>query len=253
MSTSQVKGETTLSIHETIEKLRALQAVDQGIRALETELEQMPKSLEAAREDLAAVEERLTAAEAVVEGILKNRRDLETEISTVEGNVVKFENQKLNVKTNVEYQALNTQIAHEKSRKSELEDGILESFDEEEKAADQVKKARGELELVAERVEQREAELKSRSREDEQRLEELKARRETMLPGIERPLLSRYQALAARKGGLAVVTVVRGACGGCFTQQPPQKVNEVRKSDALLTCEFCGRFLVWDDTEGSTA
>ena len=252
MTTPVIGGKTTLPIRETLERIRSLQAVDQGISALEAELEQMPKSLEAAKEDLAAVEAQLETAQAAVDAVQKRRRELESEIATLEANVVKYENQKLNVKTNVEYQALNTQIAHEKTRKSEVETEVLISFDEEERATDRLKKMKGELTLVAERVKQREAELASRSADDEQRLVELRAQRETMIPGIDRQLLSRYTALASRKGGLAVVSIVRGACGGCFTQQPPQKVNEVRKVDALHVCEFCGRYLVWDADEGAS-
>jgi predicted nucleic acid-binding Zn-ribbon protein len=242
-----------LSVTEMIETLRQLQSVDDGIKAVEDELELLPRNLEAAREDRSAVEERLKAAEDALEAMQKRRRELEQEIQTAEANVVKYETQKIKVKTNEEYQALNTQIAHEKERKSDLEDRVLETFDEEEAAADRRKKMKAELAQVTEAVAAREQELKARSEEDRYRLAGLKQRREELLPVVDPHLLNRYEAIRTRKGGTAVVSIIRGACGGCFTQQPPQKVNEVRKSDVLQTCEFCGRFLVWDAEEATAS
>ncbi|TPW17258.1 MAG: hypothetical protein FD129_447 [bacterium] len=55
---------------------------------------------------------------------------------------------------------------------------------------------------------------------------------------------SRFDQLARAKGGVAVVTVQRGSCGGCFNALPPQFVNEVRKSDKINVCESCGRIII---------
>jgi hypothetical protein len=43
---------------------------------------------------------------------------------------------------------------------------------------------------------------------------------------------------------LAVVQVVRNACGGCFGRIPPQTQSEIRSKKKIITCEHCGRILV---------
>ncbi len=235
-----------MSISETLGSLRVLQAIDLGIKGLEEELAQLPLNLEAAKEDQKAVEAQLSAADAALQEIFKQRRALEGEIKTAEQNVAKFETQKLSVKTNEEYTALNHQIAHEKRRRSELEDQVLTSFDVEEGATKRVKQIKDDLAHVTEAVKAREKELVERSEEDRKRLAALKAERLTAVATVEPRLLNRYDAVRARNRGTAVVPIVRGACGGCFTQQPAQKVNEVRKEEVVYTCESCGRFLVWD-------
>ena len=53
-----------------------------------------------------------------------------------------------------------------------------------------------------------------------------------------------FDQLARAKGGVADVTVQRGACGGCFNSLPPQFVNEVRKTEKLNYCESCGRIII---------
>ena len=70
---------------------------------------------------------------------------------------------------------------------------------------------------------------------------------------MDAPLLKRYEALRAAKSGTAVVSVLRAACGGCFTQLPPQQVAEVRKRERIQSCESCGRYLVWDEVEAAAS
>jgi predicted nucleic acid-binding Zn-ribbon protein len=48
----------------------------------------------------------------------------------------------------------------------------------------------------------------------------------------------------AYRNGLAVVTVERDACGGCFNRIPPQVQVEITHRKKVLLCEHCGRVLV---------
>ena len=49
--------------------------------------------------------------------------------------------------------------------------------------------------------------------------------------------------------GLAVVTIKRDACGGCYNRIPPQRQAEVRLGKKIIVCEYCGRILVADPEE----
>ena len=59
--------------------------------------------------------------------------------------------------------------------------------------------------------------------------------------------LDRYERIQKAKGGTAVVPVKRGACGGCYSRVPPQKMLEIRQNARLFMCEHCGRILVSDE------
>ena len=48
------------------------------------------------------------------------------------------------------------------------------------------------------------------------------------------------------RNGLAVVTVKRDACGGCFNRIPPQRQADIRQGKKIIVCEYCGRILVAD-------
>lgn len=242
-----------MSIPETLDLLRSVQLTDDGIRALEAELEEFPRKLAHLREDREAVAAKEKAAETELEAIRKRRRDVERDIAATDQAVLKFETDKAKVKTNEEFWALNNQIALERKKKSDFEDRVLLLFDEEEAAGQRVRKLKEELAALIRSVSERETEIASRVAQDQERLTALNAERGGLIARMDEKLLVRYDAMRARKGGTAVVLVLRGACGGCHTQQPPQKVNEIRKLEAVHTCDFCGRFLLWDPQEAAAS
>ncbi|MBP8726685.1 MAG: hypothetical protein KBH75_11865 [Saprospiraceae bacterium] len=64
---------------------------------------------------------------------------------------------------------------------------------------------------------------------------------------IDSRLLGAYDKIRKRyRNGLAVVTIKRNACGGCFNQIPPQVQLEIGLRKKIIACEHCGRVLVDD-------
>src|SRR5690606_17453396 len=62
---------------------------------------------------------------------------------------------------------------------------------------------------------------------------------------IEDRLLNAYDRIrGAYKNRLAVVTVERDACGGCYNFIPPQVQLELAQRKRIIACEHCGRILV---------
>ncbi|MCZ2356184.1 MAG: C4-type zinc ribbon domain-containing protein [Bacteroidia bacterium] len=62
---------------------------------------------------------------------------------------------------------------------------------------------------------------------------------------IEPRLLKAYSNVRNNmRNGLAVVSMDRDACGGCFSVIPPQRRAEIRHSRRIIVCENCGRILV---------
>ncbi|HQG73561.1 zinc ribbon domain-containing protein, partial [Tenuifilum sp.] len=64
---------------------------------------------------------------------------------------------------------------------------------------------------------------------------------------IEPRLLTAYKRIRGNaRNGLAVVTVQRDACGGCFNKIPPQRQLDIKMHKKVIVCEYCGRILVDD-------
>jgi hypothetical protein len=75
--------------------------------------------------------------------------------------------------------------------------------------------------------------------------EKLKKKAEKSRKKIEERLLNAYDKIRnSYRNGLAVVTVERNACGGCFNKIPPQLQLEIGLRKKIIACEHCGRILV---------
>ena len=62
---------------------------------------------------------------------------------------------------------------------------------------------------------------------------------------IDDRLLSSYTRIRdSVRNGLALVSVDRDACGGCFNKIPPQRQLDIKLHKKIIVCEHCGRILV---------
>ena len=62
---------------------------------------------------------------------------------------------------------------------------------------------------------------------------------------IEERLMTAYSRIRTNvRNGLAVVSVDRDACGGCFSQIPPQRQLDIQMHKKIIICEHCGRIMI---------
>lgn len=75
-------------------------------------------------------------------------------------------------------------------------------------------------------------------------LETETAKRQEVFVTLPANLAAAYNRLTSRsRDGIAVAAVKNGACSACFMALRPQMQAEVRKGNAILTCENCTRIL----------
>jgi len=97
-------------------------------------------------------------------------------------------------------------------------------------------------------LEGKKAELEDITRDTQKEEETLTEKSEELQTRIEERLLTAYKRIRINaRNGLAVVSVQRDACGGCFNQIPPQRQLDIRSRKKIIVCEYCGRILVDDD------
>jgi predicted nucleic acid-binding Zn-ribbon protein len=90
-------------------------------------------------------------------------------------------------------------------------------------------------------------ELEGIDRETAKIVEDLTKESELAAEKIDSRLLTAYRRIRGNaRNGLAVVTVKRDACGGCYNRIPPQRQFDIRMSKKIIVCEYCGRILVSD-------
>ena len=114
-----------------------------------------------------------------------------------------------------------------------------------------------QIEEYNEVLDERKGDLKNKKAEldeiiaDTQKEEEvLDKRRKEIESLIEARLFTAYEKIRNNaRNGLAVVTVERDACGGCFNKIPPQRQLDIASRKKIIVCEYCGRILVDTDKE----
>ena len=112
-------------------------------------------------------------------------------------------------------------------------------------AIDRIKTLRGELPLEVQDLEVKRAELDQIKSETKAEEEGYRLKVQELEEVVEERLLRAFHRIReGARNGLAVVSVDRDACGGCFNKIPPQRQLDIKLHKKVLVCEYCGRIMV---------
>ena len=234
-----------------LDALLALQRQDSLLLDARRQKDAIPKRRDALRGAVDVARSALDQSKKDLEQARLARRTVEKEVETIAAEGAKLERQLHDVKTNKEYQAMLHEIELVKSRRSDQETKILESYDREEKLAAAVSAAERRLKEEEARLREGEETLAREDATLEQRLHSLSQDRDAVKPRVPATLLSRYDRLLAARDGVAVAEVRKGACGACFKALTPHALQEARRGDQVQICEACGRIMIWVETAAS--
>ena len=94
-------------------------------------------------------------------------------------------------------------------------------------------------------LEAKKSELSEITNETEKEEKSLISKSDGVQKKIDDRLLSSYMRIRGSvRNGLALVSVDRDACGGCFNKIPPQRQLDIKLHKKIIVCEHCGRILV---------
>jgi predicted nucleic acid-binding Zn-ribbon protein len=159
--------------------------------------------------------------------------------------IKKYESQQMNVKNNREFDSLNKEIEFQQLEIQLSEKRIKEYTAELVGKTALLEAATLSMNERLEDLKVKKAELDTiiaETRKEEDQLMEFGAQARKM---VDDRLVSAYERIRENaKNGLAVVTVQRDACGGCFNKIPPQRQLDIRQHKKIIVCEHCGRILV---------
>jgi predicted nucleic acid-binding Zn-ribbon protein len=227
-----------------LERLVAVSRLDTRLQGIEESLRRLPEIEKKAQLRLQVANTALEAYRQSLKAVELARREGEREAEALTQQERKFQSQTMQVKSNEELWALQREIKAVLARRSELETAVLERMEEEES-----KKREGPAfdKGVAE-AKAHVSQVAATSAVERERLEaerdQVKAERDQVLVEVPRDWRARYERVRQSKGSPAVVAMVRNACAGCMSAQPPQRLQEARQGDVVVVCEFCGRLIV---------
>ena len=230
--------------------LYELQKIDSQIDEINKVKGELPLEVQDLEDEIAGLNTRIENIGREVEEFNSLTKQRRREIDQAKIQITHYKEQQNNVRNNREYDAITKEIEYQ-----ELEIELAEKRLKEYAAGIKNKKAQlEEAEAVAADrgadLAAKKAELESIEAETADQVAELEAKAEKAKVKIDDRLLVAYNRIRRSvRNGLAVVSVKRDACGGCFNRIPPQRQVDVRQGKKLIVCEYCGRILVGGDDE----
>jgi predicted nucleic acid-binding Zn-ribbon protein len=240
--------ESEISIEQRLRALYSLQLVDSEIDKIKTLRGELPLEVQDLEDEIVGLETRLGNLRDEVSNLEKAVGKKNNEIADAEALIKKYEEQQKNVRNNREFDSLSKEIEYQ-NLEIELFNKKIREFNFQ---IDEKKVVIVESETT---LNDRKADLDIKKSEldeiisDTQKEEEgLYKKLDKIQAVIEDRLLSAYKRIRSNaRNGLAVVSIQRDACGGCFNQIPPQRQLDIKSRKKIIVCEYCGRILVDDE------
>jgi hypothetical protein len=211
------------SVEEKLASLLSLQKIESKLDEYKILKGELPMEVSDLEDEIQGLHARQTRVEEEINGIQEFMNQKKQIIKDSDALVKKYEKQTENVKNSREFEAINKEIEMQ-----QLEVKLAEKHikDANEEVGEKVVL----LERAKKNIAAKDGVLKNKNDAREK---------------VEPRLLNSYDRIRKNyRNGLAVVPVLRDACGGCFYAIPPQRQSEIRQHKKIIVCENCGRILV---------
>ncbi|SYZ74193.1 conserved hypothetical protein [Candidatus Zixiibacteriota bacterium] len=232
-----------------LEMLLKLQVIDYDLGELERSKEYLPDMMENLRHEIDEAETLFQNTQKEISDSKVMQKELELEIASRQADLKKLQDQMMAIKTNKEYDALVSQIDNVKGAINEKETQLFEIVERLEKLESDVK----DFEVKGKEIQDRNSrELKSLQEKMDSVGSKIKVKEEersNITVRVPKRTMSVYEMVRKSRGGTVVVPVRKRACGACYKALPPHRIQEIKRGDHIITCDNCGRMLIWQNGE----
>jgi len=233
------------TVEQKLKALYELQNIHTKIDKIRQVRGELPMEVADLEDEVAGLETRIQKIKAELddtEDAIVNRKNM---IKEAQSLIKKYEKQLEDVKNNREYDALTKEVEIQNLEIQVCEKKIKEHGFEIASKTEIYDQALANLEVRKNDLEVKRNELATITSETEKEEQSLLKKAEKAEVQIEERLLTAYHRLRSNAvNGLAVVTIDRDSCSGCFNQIPPQRQLDIRQRKKVIVCEHCGRILV---------
>jgi predicted nucleic acid-binding Zn-ribbon protein len=241
-------------VRSDLEKLIDLQVTDTNIRKLKN-------IIETADQKRADIEREFEQHAFSIREIQKRSENLNAEKASLEKQIEETKVYKERAERNLkhaqnqkEYETAMREIDSMQKQIAAFETQIVEKMTAAEEVEKELADRADEINTLdakrAEGIGAFEAELAAAKKE----FDSESAKRKEVFDTLPAQLASVYNRLAQRsRDGIAVAEVVNASCSACFMSLRPQMMLEVKRMNAIVTCESCTRILYVTSGESKAA
>jgi hypothetical protein len=233
------------SVEEKLASLLNLQKVESKLDEIAILKGELPIEVRDLEDEIHGLHARETRIEEEINGINEFIEQKKALITNSQDLLKKYEKQSDNVKNNREYEAINKEIENQTLDMKLAERHIKDANEEIADKARILDAAKKNIATKEGNLKVKKGELDKIVAETEKEEKECRAVSEKARAAVDARLLTSFDRIRKNfRNGLAVVSIVRDACGGCFNAIPPQRQSEIRQHKKIIVCENCGRVLV---------
>ena len=245
MVTNNNEKRQELTVEEKLQNLYELQRIDTEIDKIKTLRGELPLEVQDLEDEIAGLETRIENLKVELGELDKTSSTRKMDIKKAEEAIKKYSEQLDNVRNNREYDALSKEIEFQKLEIELQEKRIREAQKAKAEKEALMEESKKRYEDKVSDLEAKKGELNDIINETHKDEESLQTKSEELAATIDERLLTAYRRIRSNaRNGLAVVTVDRDACGGCFNKIPPQRQLDIRSRKKIIVCEYCGRILI---------
>jgi len=239
-----------IAMEEKLHTLYQVQLTDTKIDKIHLLRGELPLEVEDLEDEVAGLKTRLENAQSDIKDAEQRVSDYKHQGEEAKKLMAKYEGQRDNVKNNREYESISKEIEYQELEQLSCEKKSREALAFIAEKQELVEKTKGELAGREEDLEVKKKELESIIEETAKEEAQLVAQKEALCAKLDERMLIAYDKVRSNAHNhLAVVTVQRDACGGCFNKIPPQRQLDIASNKKIIVCEYCGRILVSPDFE----
>ncbi len=237
-----------LAIEQKLKALYDLQVVDSQIDEIRTIRGELPLEVIDLEDEIEGLDTRVNNFDEEIKGIEEFIKTKKNEIKDSQALTKKYKKQQDNVKNNREFSSLAKEIEFQGLEIQLAEKKIKEYQANIEGKAETIEGARTDLKERKTDLKFKKKELNEIITETEKEEKKLIKKSQKAEKIIEERFLTGYKRIRKNaRNGLAVVSVERSSCGGCFNKIPPQRQLDIKLHKKVIVCEHCGRILVDSD------
>lgn len=237
--------EKDVSVELKLRALHELQTVVSEVDKIKVLRGELPLEVQDLEDEIAGLKTRLINLDSEIKNLDTAMNNKKIAIKDSQALITKYTEQQNNVRNNREFDSLSKEIEFQNLEIELSEKRIREFTIEMKEKEDTITTSKQLLVERQEDLERKKAELQEIQEETKIEEEKLRVKSEKIESFIEPRLLTAFKRIRKNaRNGLAVVTIQRDACGGCFNKIPPQRQMDIANRKKIIVCEYCGRILV---------
>ncbi len=241
-----------MNLENNLTALLDLQKLDLRLMELESTRGDLPQKVVSSRDEIEELEQILKTKKEELKEVEIGKSAVVLERNDSKSKLEKYQEQLYRVTSNREYDAITTEIESTSEKIDTFEIQEIEFDDRADDLISEISELENQYSSLKSGLDIYEKDLQKKLSMTNQEEEKLKKERESIIPILEKTVYSSYERVRKGKSGVAVVAIHRNACGGCYNSIPAQRVLEIRQRQQFITCEHCGRILVWQNSQAVT-